>query len=76
MSNGAPNGPSSHAIACGIITVALMELLVEKSILTKDEVRGVLKTAHRRIVPLAESNNNAEAAAQIVSGLLAKRFCE
>jgi hypothetical protein len=74
MSDGAPKTPSSHAIAGGIITVALMEFLVEKGVLSNDEVRGILETAHRRIVPIAGSNNNAQIAAQIVSDLLTRRF--
>jgi hypothetical protein len=73
VSNEVSNA-SSHAIASGIIIVALIEFLVEKRILTNDEVRGVLETAHKRIVPLAESNINAQSAAQIVSDLLARRF--
>jgi hypothetical protein len=73
VSNEVSNA-SSHAIAGGIIIVALMEFLVQKGILTNDEVRGILETAHKRIIPLVESNINAQSAAQIVDGLLAKRF--
>jgi hypothetical protein len=66
--------PSGHAIANGIITVALMEFLVQKRIITNADARGILETADRRIAPLASNNRESMLAAQIISDLLTRRF--
>jgi hypothetical protein len=64
-----PDGVNAQAIAGGMIASALIDFLVEKDIMTKDEAVAILLTASKRTAPFALKNPDASLAARIIDGI-------
>jgi hypothetical protein len=66
--------PLPLAIAGGAISNALIEVLLDKEILTLEEARGILQSAMRSISPHLQSSQDAFKASQIIAGLMKGKF--
>jgi len=66
--------PLPLAIAGGAIGNSLIEVLLDRGILSLDEARSVLDSALRSISPQMQSSQDAFKAGQIIMGLMRGRF--